>query len=468
MNAQRFFYNNTGVSHPTAPDVSYPANNEHVGSSAIVKRSLEDSSAAPSKKRVKTKSSVSLDVTDDILDSAPNEGEGLFDDFSSFSVSLENFDAYNHVHYYAGAASLFDNDGEEFRDPFLTPNPYSTNKYLALISPRSKNPFQENDTVSGVSPVKEKSFRDTEVAPICTEGGGESPIFCPVPRRDSKWLFSMDDSDDEEDEKDDEIVQPVSFPGFDDSNSGWILTMDDSDDEKDEIDDKKNGRDKDAADKMVHPALLPGLSDDQGASPFSVSDYSKCMRHQPASPPKTDQNTWSPEGNPFEEGESIDNLLFNAAFSDMDVEGLIDDPGFELEDHDHLRYPAEDAAGLPTPLLQLQPHVPFKECGCQWCESYRLGENFEPHDPMDWCSCVPCIRFRANQHAAEVREKLIEEERRWNLQMHRIYADSREAVKEEETRFIDLMDFVPDEDEQRETRASLFRTLKDKIRHRNI
>lgn len=364
---------------------------------------------------------------------------------------------------------MFDNDGEEFRNPFLenrfapAPARFSSlfgthsNANAADIVPNSRNPFHPNYVELKVDSTgrpwdgpfckneprvegpENQRFVDRTRSSLCTElvGESESPIFCPVPRRDSRWVFFMDDSEDEDSmddsdtEEDDEIVHPVLFPGLSVGNDGWILTMDESDDDEESV--------------------------------FSISDYE--MEVEPASPPRSENvDTWSSEGNPF--GEAIEHSLLSAVFADMDVDGLIYDSGMEFEDNDHLRFP-EDEAGVPNSLWKLKPHPPNDKCGCHWCESYRVGGNWEPHDPTIWCSCVPCVRFRVYQLEAEFREKKEEEERRWNEQMHRMHAESREEVKEEETRFIDLMDFVPDEDAQRQSRADLFRTIKDRLRTRS-
>jgi hypothetical protein len=96
---------------------------------------------------------------------------------------------------------------------------------------------------------------------------------------------------------------------------------------------------------------------------------------EPASlAPTGESATWAAEGNPF--GDSV--AQFVPMFEELDVEGLIREPGFELEDNDLVHFPTADKE--MTSLWVLEPHPPLKECGCQWCESYRVGGNWEPYD----------------------------------------------------------------------------------------
>ena len=184
-------------------------------------------------------------------------------------------------------------------------------------------------------------------------------------------------------------------------------------------------------------------SEDEG------SDYSMTSDSEPASPALTGVlATWSCEGNPFAD-------QFAPVFEEMDVEGLIREPGFKFEDNDHLRLPAGATSAL-------DPHQPHNLCGCRWCESYRVGGNSEPHDINKWCSCVHCVRFRRH---ARLRNEGRETERRWNEEMRRLHDEAK--VVDEEFKTVDLMDFVPDAEEVHQDRGAFFKTIKNQLRTRS-
>src|SRR6187402_623752 len=67
-------------------------------------------------------------------------------------------------------------------------------------------------------------------------------------------------------------------------------------------------------------------------------------------------------------------------FADLDVDAIIEEPGFELEDHDPLK-------GVPK--MNLLPHPPKLTCHCHWCHVDRNPElqNAQEHDPNVWCNC---------------------------------------------------------------------------------
>lgn len=172
-----------------------------------------------------------------------------------------------------------------------------------------------------------------------------------------------------------------------------------------------------------------------------ISDYSN--RTDPTSPSFIGNYiNWSSEGNPFDSTQA----LFVPMFEDLDVEGLIRNPGFVFEDNDLLRFP--DAETGRTSLWKLESHPPMgNKCGCQWCVSYRDGGHWETHDPCKWCFCVKCLLFR------KVEEAKLE----------------HQALEVGENRCVDLMDYVPDTDtdESSRNRDVFCKTVRERLRMRS-
>lgn len=221
-----------------------------------------------------------------------------------------------------------------------------------------------------------------------------------VNRTNSKWDFAIDDS-----ESEDEANQ---------TSSNWVSRMDDSESESENGDETVN---------QTNSNWIFTMDDNDS----DYSNYSDLPQAPPASPALTGLSTsWYVQGNPV-----LDPIAYISMFEEMDVEGLIRDPGFTFEDNDDLRI-------APGRVTELDPHMPHDLCGCQWCKIHRKGGIQEPHDATIWCSCVPCEEVRLGK-----------------------------AKDDEESEDVAMTDFVSQfEDAYQSTRsrAEFFKTIKDRLR----
>jgi hypothetical protein len=151
----------------------------------------------------------------------------------------------------------------------------------------------------------------------------------------------------------------------------------------------------------------------------------------------------------------------------IDVEGLIAEPGLiENPNHDLLKSPAGK--------FYFEPHLPDLECRCHWCHIYHYpsADNMPgKHDPSEWCQCITCMIFCIqenrrqqdkvyNKQLAEMNayeEKRRQKERRErqneenrdkivNNRIAKLRTEIDETIDEEESGFIDLMNYETRED----------------------
>lgn len=185
----------------------------------------------------------------------------------------------------------------------------------------------------------------------------------------------------------------------------------------------------------------------------SLSNYS--LRPESSSPSLFDSETepllsWPALGNPFDSDSEdpelgseyiVDQIFQNAAneiFSGIDVEGLIADPGFSLEDTDGLKEEPE--------VFKFGFHEPNPGCYCHWCHAHWGGDNMDegPHNFNEWCHCWRCERFR-------ILNTLQEGEERRTMQDAPQTIDTMDSLSQHEDRGVmqnphqtmDTMDYLP-------------------------
>jgi hypothetical protein len=213
------------------------------------------------------------------------------------------------------------------------------------------------------------------------------------------------------------------------------------------------------------------------------SDYSSSSR--PGSPVLHNGEAllYSPIGNPWHAGENMlsvsdieaavaEQQFVEAAidfFAGFDVEALVDDvetPGYELENSTEFK-------GNPE-RFKLEPHEPQMDCECHWCRKYfdPTLDDFKKHDPNKWCHCMNCRIFREEekikQQEVEEEKARIKQDKIWKARMAKLDAEIRDAEDEEESRKLDLMDFLYVQNEghdlEPKKRSGLVDWLKGKLR----